>query len=131
PELDFRTRSRLLVAQVAADLDSLGLELSGPVRPSRTFGPTAAATAGSHAELDAIELPAIMPADRRSVEVAATALHRPILLRLTVKDAELGKAYALGVGLGQTVLQAYAEVVAGPSGTLEEVKRCVARGFTQ
>jgi hypothetical protein len=95
--LDRATRRNLLVAQISADLDTLGLERRGPVRPGNAW---AATGDGSVGPLGEIVLPA---ASIDEVKV----LHAAVLTRLMVKDFELGKAYSLGAGLGQMVLEAY------------------------
>ncbi len=140
PNLDFETRARLLVAQISADLDWLGLETSGGMRPLGATGPPSSPGADATLELEAIKVPASADLVGSGAEAAAESLHRPILVRLTVSSAELGKAYSLGVGLARTVLQAYEEAqpVLGaatdgrdPSSALGAVKQCVARGFTE
>src|SRR6266700_2222470 len=100
--LDGATRLRLLVAQISADLDGLGVERSGPVRPLRGMGRLEDRTVDPLANLDAIDV--------QSGAEQVKTLHTAILLRLTVKDYELGKAYSLGARLGQTVFQAYEKV---------------------
>jgi hypothetical protein len=70
----------------------------------------------------------------------AAELHRSILLPLTVSSAELGKAYSLGVGMARAVLEAYEEVQPAqsaaasstdPGASLNLVKQCVAKSFTE
>ncbi len=103
--IDARTRRQLLMAQISADLDTLGLERRGPVTPVRMAPGVEARKADVPGEPDMpeIELKHGSPSEVRH-------LHTAILLRLTVKDFEIGKAYSLGVNLGQLVLEAYATV---------------------
>lgn len=90
--------------------------------------------------LDSIEESALAEVDAQQAKSISEMLHRPILLRLTVMSAELGKAYSLGVGLARTVFEAYEEVqrdlakkAAGmdEGARLRRVKECVAKGFTR
>lgn len=101
--LDSDIRRRLLIAQISADVDALGLERRGPVRPLRVAGALEDRRVDPLGKLDEIHLPP-------GPELEVSDLHLAILLRLTVKDFELGKAYSLGAGLGQTVLEAYEKV---------------------
>lgn len=139
PDLDLPSRANLLIAQISADLDWLGLETTGA---TRALGAAAQPGEGGMSvipQLDPIRLPPSTALDAAGAEAAAESLHRPILLRLTVSNAELGKSYSLGVGLARTVLQAYEEVQAVlPEATAREtgaglqlVKERVARGFTE
>ena len=109
--LDSDIRRRLLIAQISADVDALGLERRGPVRPLRVAGAREDRPFAPLGKLDEIHLP-----PRPELEV--NDLHLAILLRLTVKDFELGKAYSLGAGLGQTVLEAYEKVRPNLNGKL-------------
>lgn len=127
PDLDFLTRSRLLLDQISADLDRLGIQLPGGVRALAGTGPPS--NAGPDPKVDAQAEP---------WDIAA--LHRAILLPLTVRSAELGKAYSVGVGMARVVLEAYEEAqpallaaaaASDPGASLNEVKECVAKGFTE
>jgi hypothetical protein len=114
PDLDFATRAKLLVAQISADLKWLGVELPSGMAE------------------------ATVP--RQNVKWDAAELHRSILVPLTVSSAELGKAYSLGVGMARTVLEAYEEAQPAqtaaaaskdPAASLDLLKQCVAKGFTE
>lgn len=101
--LDSGTRRRLLLAQISADLDALGVERQGPVHPLRVVLALEQRSVDPLENLEEIKLPA-------GAESEVNRLHLAILLRLTVKDFELGKAYGLGANLGQMVLEAYEKV---------------------
>jgi hypothetical protein len=101
--LDSQTRTNLLLAQVSVDLDALGVERQGVVRPLRSRHGLADRSDDPAGALDPIELTLGSELDVRPLHVAIT-------LRLFVKDFELGKAYALGTNLGQLVLDAYDQV---------------------
>jgi hypothetical protein len=140
PDLDFPTRARLLIAQISADLDWLGLEPSGGMRALGATGAQSDQESAATPVLEPIEIPAFTEPDVPDAERVAESLHRPILLRLTVRNAELGKAYSLGVGLARTVLEAYEETQqvfnaaaagTGSGPTLDLVKQCVTKGFTE
>lgn len=88
--LDFAERLSLLVEQVATGLAALPVETPDALRQiaSKVAGGTAA------------------PADLQQMDI----VHRLLLTGLTGKDYRLGKAYALGVGLAETVLLGYREL---------------------
>jgi len=123
--LESDTRRRLLSAQISADLDALGLERSGPVRPLRVAGELDDRKLDPIGQLDEIHIPL-------GSEQELNDLHLAILLRLTVKDFELGKAYSLGTGLGQTVLAAYEKVRPDSNGppSMEEARAQLRMVFT-
>jgi hypothetical protein len=127
PDLDYPTRARLLVDQISADLDRLGIQPPGGIRPVAVTG--APSSPGSDPKVD-----------EQDEHWDVAALHRSILLPLTVRSAELGKAYSVGVGLARVVLEAYEEAqpaliaaaaASDPGGSLGEVKKCVGKGFTE
>jgi hypothetical protein len=120
--LDRATRRNLLIAQISADLDTLGLERRGPVRP---WNVAAVAADGNVGSLGEIVLP---PASTDEVKV----LHTAVLTRLMVKDFELGKAYSLGAGLGQMVLEAYRELGHGSAElSLADARGSIGEVFTR
>jgi hypothetical protein len=98
--------SGLGTTNISADLDWLGLETSGGMRPQGATGPPSSPGTDVTLELEAVTAPSVADLEVSGVEVAAENLHRPILVRLTVSSAELGKAYSLGVGLARTDFRA-------------------------
>jgi hypothetical protein len=89
-ELDSRSRARLLLAQVQADLQrAWQFEDSGQPPP----------------ELDSVQ--SLLKAEVRQpgqLQTAVAELHRHLLVTLTAADFRLGKAYGLGRALAETIL---------------------------
>jgi len=140
PDLEFPDRTRLLTAQISNDLYWLDIKPSGEIFPPGAIGPIGSANSDAIPVLDSIEESALAEVDAQQAKSISEMLHRPILLRLTVMSAELGKAYSLGVGLARTVFEAYEEVQQvlakkaarkDEGARLRRVKECVAKGFTQ
>ena len=140
PDLEFPDRTRLLTAQISNDLYWLDIKPSGEIFPLGAIGPIGSANSDAIPVLDSIEESALAEVDAQQAKSISEMLHRPILLRLTVMSAELGKAYSLGVGLARTVFEAYEEVQQvlakkaarkDEGARLRRVKECVAKGFTQ
>src|SRR5215472_1790527 len=133
-DLDLPSRARLLIAQICADLDRLHIEWSPET------GHSGERSGDATAVLEPIRVPVPSSAGVPDVKSIAADLHQPILELLTVRNAELGKAYSVGVGLASTVLMAYEEVartLAGwTAGTddramLPRVRDSVAKAFTR
>ena len=68
PNLDLMTRAKLQLAQITADLDWLGLEPTGKVRPFGAVGPPSKANSEEVSELDSITVPASAEVQREPVK---------------------------------------------------------------
>jgi hypothetical protein len=123
--LDGATRRRLLLAQVSADLHALRLERDGPVAPRRGTGRPEHRPGDPLADLAPIELPPLTPEQAEELRVA-------VLVRLTVKDFVLGKAYSLGAGLCLLVFEACARLQpeGGSPLTFVEARRAIGQVLT-
>ncbi len=116
--LDRATRRRLLLAQVSADLHGLDVERDGPVAPRRGTGQPEDRPGDPLGDLTPIQLPPGTPEQAEELYVA-------VLLRLTVKDFTLGKAYSLGAGLCGVVFEGCQGLLPGDgrSLTLAEARK--------
>lgn len=142
-ELTFAQRAKLLIAQISADLTCLAVPFeAGPEEPAAASGPTHEG-ADTMASLDPIVVPApgsLGTVDGKWATDVDTTLHTPLLVWLTVKNVQLGKAYSLGVGLSSAVFESYEALPAAcktpkrpseeTSPTLSQVRGCVAKGFS-